>query len=278
MPDSIPHRRLSQLIPRSILAGRWVAVLVCYLDDSGKDSQNRVTALAGFVAPAIHWEAFEIAVEPVFREHGVDVLHTRQLHNTDGCFKGWSINKKRAFVGELGRHMAPFIPLGLCVGAVKSTYALRAEQSGRKRTVSAYTFCFNVIVDWLFTDIRVGQAANRDGVAFVLEAGHERNGEAEQSFYDIQKRHRADITLGSMSFVGKTNCRAIQVADFLAFYARRHGGAQERAAPEKRAGIKPDPLMEIMTRHVPVRIMRAGDEARRDERRYWERRAEEVGL
>jgi hypothetical protein len=250
---------LSGVIPRSVLAGRWVAVLVCYLDDSGKDPQNRITALAGFIAPEACWEAFELAVEPVFQKYDVEVLHTRKLHATDGCFKGWSINKKRTFVSEICSHMHSFIPLGVCMSAVKSTYAQRASESGRKRTLSAYTFCFGILVDWIFTDIRIGESANKDGVAFVLETGNENNPEVLESFRDIQKRHKKDIQLYSMSFVSKTCCRAIQVADLLAFYARRHGAAQEKAAPDKRATVKPDPMIDIIARYVPVRSFVATD-------------------
>jgi hypothetical protein len=40
-------RLLRQLVPPFLLAGKWIVVLVCYLDDSGKDPQNRITTIAG---------------------------------------------------------------------------------------------------------------------------------------------------------------------------------------------------------------------------------------
>jgi len=227
-------------------------VLVCYLDDSGKDPQNRVTSLGGFIAPDVCWEAFELTVEPIFRKYEVDVLHAKKLHGTDGPFRGWKINKKRAFVAEVCQKMQPFIPLGICMSAVKDTYQVRAKESSRKRTVTAYTFCFNVIVQRLFTHAIVGQKANEDGVAFVLESGHESNGELERSFDGIQRKHGHEISLHSLTFVGKKKCRAIQVADLIAFYGRRHGAAQEKTAPEGRPGIKPDPMLEIIQHYVPI--------------------------
>jgi hypothetical protein len=57
---------------RSLLAGRWIVVLVCYLDDSGKDPQNRITMVAGYIAKDDQWEAFEVAVELWFTERGVE--------------------------------------------------------------------------------------------------------------------------------------------------------------------------------------------------------------
>jgi hypothetical protein len=43
-------------------------VLVCYLDDSGKDRQNPITAVAGYIAKDDGWKTFESEVEPIFVE------------------------------------------------------------------------------------------------------------------------------------------------------------------------------------------------------------------
>ena len=76
-------------------------MLVCYLDDSGKDPQNRITTLAGFVASESSWQLFETEVETWFAEFGVKVLHAKDLHNTDGEFAGWTVLRKQAFVARL---------------------------------------------------------------------------------------------------------------------------------------------------------------------------------
>jgi hypothetical protein len=114
------------------------------------------------------WAAFETDVEPVFSEYGVNVLHTKDLHDTDGEFKGWKVIKKQAFVAKICRVMSKHVPLGMSMSALKETFASRAAESGRKRTVTPYTFCSNIIIDWVLTDIRVGRIANIDGVAFIL--------------------------------------------------------------------------------------------------------------
>lgn len=68
---------LHRLVPPSLLVGKWIAVLVCYLDDSGKDPQNRITTIAGYVATDEQWKAFEIEVETWFTEFNVKILHAR---------------------------------------------------------------------------------------------------------------------------------------------------------------------------------------------------------
>jgi hypothetical protein len=70
-------------------------MLVCYLDDSGKDAQNPITTIAGYVASEDAWAKFEAEVESYFAERNVSVLHATDLHGTRGEFKGWSVLKER---------------------------------------------------------------------------------------------------------------------------------------------------------------------------------------
>ena len=81
-------------------------MVVCYLDDSGKDPHNPITTLAGYVARDTEWHLFEENVVPVFKEFGVEVLHAIELHHTKGDFKGWDWTKKLEFVSRVCRAMA----------------------------------------------------------------------------------------------------------------------------------------------------------------------------
>jgi hypothetical protein len=149
--------------------------------------------------------------------------------------------------------MSRHVPLGLAAGAVKETYKKRAKERGRKRTVTAYTFCFNLLIDWILTDVRIGKEANTDGVCFKLESGHENNRELEKQFYDIRERHKLEHALRSICFVPKDNCRAIQVADLIAFYSRRHGAVLESVQGAQSSKISPGTMLNIMTERIPHR-------------------------
>src|SRR5215212_6491089 len=133
----------------------------------------------------------------------------------------------------------------MSVSVVKQQYANRSveyktrhDNLRKKRVASPHAFCFNLIVDWALHDIRVGWVANTEGVAFVLESGHENNPDAEWTFDEVRRIHSLENVLHSISFVGKDACRAIQIADLFAFYSRRHGVAVERA-PEGEKLIVP---------------------------------------
>jgi len=236
-------------------------VLVCYLDDSGTDPQNRILTVAGYAGAGEQWAAFEAAVEPVFAKYEVRVLHARELEAGDGDFKGWTVLRKQAFVAEVCLKLSKHVPLGVSMSVLKEAFAERAKERGRRRTVTPYTFCTNVILDWILTDVRVGRVANTDGVAFAIEAGNRHNEEAKLNFEAVVRQHDLGGIVKSVDFVDKGSCRAIQVADLFAFYSRRHGAAMEAASPEERAeAVKsPGTMLNIITESIPHRAFVATD-------------------
>jgi hypothetical protein len=246
-------------VPASVIAGRWIVVLVCYLDDSGKDPQNPITTLAGYIARDTAWQAFETEVEHWFTEYGVTTLHAKELQDTDGDFKNWSVLRKHAFISCVCQARVPHLMMGLSMSALKGTYQTRADESDRKRTVTPYTFCFNVLIDWILRDFRTGAVANTEGVAFILECGHENNPEAEKEFGVIRKMHNIEHLLHSISFVPKESCRAIQLADLIAFYSRRDGVAMEKARREGNDSYQMDTMMKIISENLPHRGFVATD-------------------
>ena len=158
-------------------------MLVCYLDDSGKDSQNPITTIVGYVASEEGWAKFEEEVEPYFAERSVSVLHATDLHGTRGEFKSWSVLKKEAFVARIALVAAKHVVFGVSMSAEKGNYkdhaGFRFDTS--RSTVAPYTFCFQVIVDWLLRDIRIGKRVHEEGIKFLLEQGHDDNAQAKKN-------------------------------------------------------------------------------------------------
>lgn len=146
------------------------------------------------------------------------------------------------------------------MSALKGQHKLRARERGRQCTATPYSFCFNVINDWIFRDIRVGGVANTEGVAFVIEAGHENNSEVEGEFYAIKDQH-PDIApmMHSIRFASKDECRAIQLADLLAFYSRRNGEAQIKAREAGLEGFVADTMDRIIVENLQHRAFVATD-------------------
>lgn len=244
---------LRQLVPASLLAGRRIVVLVCYLDDSGKDPQNPVALVAGYIARDTEWERFEAEVEPWFIENKVPILHATDLKGTRGAFAGWPILKKQAFVSRICQARNPHVMLGMSMAIEKASYDAYRKSKEPERTSSLYSLCFNVIVDWIFRDRRLGKFSNDEGVAFILECGHENNAEAQDVFYEVRKRHGLEALMHSISFVPKDRCRAIQLADLYAFYSRRNDVAALKAQAAGKETYPTEMMLRIITQGTPHR-------------------------
>jgi hypothetical protein len=50
-------------------------------------------------------------------------------------------------------------------------------------------------------------------------------------FYNVRQQFHLENVLRSVSFVPKRNCRAIQMADLIAFHSRRHSVGKSRQGP-----------------------------------------------
>jgi hypothetical protein len=78
----------------------------CYLDDGYGEGATVVT-LAGHFGLNDNWVRFEQeAQKKSYIAHGVEVLHTKDLHSTRGEFEGWQLKQKDAFSVDLFRSRA----------------------------------------------------------------------------------------------------------------------------------------------------------------------------
>ena len=234
-------------------------MLICYLDDSGKDHANPITCLGGYAAPAEAWEWFEVEAEPIFQRYiGSDPLHATDLLHGPGIYENWTVLKKQSFVAQLCLKLYPLRPLGVSFSVQKATYAVRAleaiKRGLRKRTVTPYTFCMEAILNWLLTDVELGKLANEAGLALILECGNEHNEEARQALEDIKALHGLE-QIRSMSFAPKTACRAIQMADLFAYYTRRHNRRIEVQGKEPPV----DPVLKVLIENLRQRSFVATD-------------------
>jgi hypothetical protein len=235
-------------------------VLVCYLDDSGKDKENPITCLAGYAASDSAWAKFETEIDPVLQEIiGATPIHAMDLHQGRAPYAGWKVLQKQALVAKLCLKLYPLTPLlGVSFSVRKASYATRAAEAIkrrlRKRTATPYSFAMQAIINWLLTDWEVGKMANEQGLALILECGNEHNEEAKLAFDALKTLHKLE-QLRSISFVPKEHCRAIQMADLLAFYTRRHNRMIEIPGHEPDT----DPVLKVLLENLRQRSFVATD-------------------
>lgn len=211
---------LVQPLPRGN-GNRLIAMLWCYLDDSGTDGTTPTVTMAGYVAPLANWRRFEIESRKHFKKHRIGFFHAKDLHHRAGDFRGRSVPDECAFLdGWLeiaGRHMMA----GITMNVARQTYMAKRGRTAAWLNRSAYGHCFDSMLDLMHSDDEVGAAMIDHGISFFVESGNKWNAGVLDIFNRRKSRDGGGI-LQQLSFVDKHSCKAIQLADFLAFYTRRH--------------------------------------------------------
>jgi hypothetical protein len=205
---------------------RLILVLACYLDDSGTTGDCPVITMAGYIGLAQGWADFEKMAIEIYSNYGIgEIFHARDFHASDKVFKGWSRIKKQTYAREIcdAAKNAHAIEIGLTMSVLKSTYNKRKIETGLDRAMSPYGYCFSVIMNDLLVDEILRQSLGRDGfdISFIIEGGNKNDNNVLNVFNAVRRKYNIENKLKSISFMNKDSSKALQLADFFAYYSRR---------------------------------------------------------
>jgi hypothetical protein len=231
-------------------AERYVLVFQCYLDDSATTDLPVIT-LAGFLAKLENWEALEPKIDSIMNGAGVPVFHAKQFHDTKRPFKNWSGIRKRSFAEEIFTATHGQIH-GFSVTIRKKDFLEARRQNPQSfGRMSPLCVCFSSIAMKIVTDPELESVLKEHGLAFLLERGNPHNSGIDRFFHDNMVKHVAfEGIFRGISLVPKDHCRAIQLADFFAFYSRRQMRNHIRLGGK--LALPACPYLEIMKKHGPI--------------------------
>ncbi len=228
-------------------------MFTCYLDDSD-NNEGPTMGIAGYVARRDKWIEFEQAVAPYLDDWGVNVLRGKDFHNGHGCFKDWDGHKKSDFVDGLYEISTQYIYFGIAALVSKAAASSLREKHAQLNNLSplgiAFAHCAgSIITKEMPADTLPGQ------ISFIVESGNRNNGNLVRYFHWLQSQIPLfKQAFGSISFVDKHDCRGVQLADFLAFHARR--ASDKWAANGWPPELPDDPAMSKMLSHMHHRFER----------------------
>ena len=209
--------------------------LTAYLDESGTHDGSPVTVMAGMLANAAQWEAFDANFQRMKEKHRFKIFHTKKLKKRDGDFRGWSDRQIFAMMNDLAMITSTAFTEGVSFTLDNADYETeyRSGSGPRKlRLDSKYGLCFRqCLLFFCFESIKVASGEVCPKLHFVLESGHENAGDALRIFNETKKELQAancDM-LGDLIFAGKDECDRLMMADFLAHVSFMIGNMGGRA-------------------------------------------------
>lgn len=94
-------------------------MLSAYFDETGhsRDERQLFNGMAGVLAPAGHWGAFEEKWRRTLKDFKIPFFHMKDFASFKGFFEGWSEGKRRRLYGKLLAHMetAYIFPVGVSI-------------------------------------------------------------------------------------------------------------------------------------------------------------------
>jgi len=225
----------------------YVGVFVCYLDDSDAEL-SRVATIGGYIATPSGWDLFEKHAAKVFTAHGITALRGKDFHHKVGQFKGWSDERRINLVDDLYRPLGQMLTMGISSSAGKTQTKKMKSLDKHYSSVSPYGSTFQMLMGRLFHDDRWALLFRQKGVAFVIEAGN-LNNSGLQTYFNAMTKPGAPLEeqARSITFVPKNSSKAIQLADFHAFHARRY---HAKHASRDDIDIPPDGVFARILDHL----------------------------
>lgn len=223
------------------IAHRWeperifVIFSTAYLDESGTYDGSPVTVMAGMLANARQWEAFERDFRLIKARHRFQIFHTKKFKKKDGDFAGWTDGQCLALMSELAPLTATAFTEGVSVTLDNTDYEAEfraGEKPRRMRLDSRYGFCFrNCLIFFAIEGLKRVHRGQYPKLHFVLESGHKNAGDALRIFNEVKAELEANgcDMLCDLLFADKDKCDPLMMADFLAHTAYMMGQAGGRA-------------------------------------------------
>lgn len=197
-----------------------IMVFQCYLDDSYDPPSTGVVTLAGYFGTAENWANFEDRADSVLNSKGVPVFHTKEFRDTDGHFQGWTRDDKENLIVELFDVVKESELIGVSKSVSRGLHKSFRKVGKSAHTYSPLAMAFGPMASAICFGNRIPGIEGMKETHFFVESGNTNNNGLKKVF-DANSRGERSQFLRSITFMAKGSCRAIQLADFCAYYSRK---------------------------------------------------------
>lgn len=222
-------------------------MLSAYFDETGhsRDEKQLFNGMAGVLAPADHWGAFEEKWGQTLKAFKIPFFHMKDFASLKGFFKGWSEGKRRRLYGKLLAHMetAYIFPVGVST----SMSAFRGfPEEQRKKFIDPYHLGFLTVIGQTTVFMNNAGMAPEEKAELVFSDQVEFRSKAQELYDEIIRAPYDTVPMLSSARVVKSRIlpprfrdmrelAALQAADVVAYEVYKE---HERLSGVRR-GAKP---------------------------------------
>lgn len=231
---------LSSKLFRDSKLDRSFMVTTGYFDESGTHADSPIVTVAGFIASAEQWAAYERELTALNLEYGVKVFHAKDLRGRKGDFKNWLTRRRATYNSRFLKLADDHLGCGLAtlVRTLDYRNIYRAGEFPRgARPDTTYGLCFRAALAksiLYMKDRRADWPLN-----VVMEMGNKNLGDAVRVFGEVKEGLLPQYSdaLGYISFGSKRDCLPIAAADALAYAIFRMSAGLSKHPTEPNAAV-----------------------------------------
>lgn len=197
-------------------------MLYGYFDDSNTHGATKTVTMAGYIAPLENWRLFERASNDFFRREGIGRFHAKDFDKRSGDFKGSTLVHQLRFATEWFDIARETVMCGYAIGIDKADYNQAKSETRLAQSISPYGYCFKILLRKICKNGALWDQICSRGLHLIIEHGNTGNAGLSVDF-EAMLRENGPLNgrVKSLSFAKKDDCRAIQLADYLAYYSGR---------------------------------------------------------
>lgn len=215
-----------QVEQNELSLNRWLFMIQCYFDDSGKESSSRepFVCLAGYLGHYTFWERFINQWQHMLMKHNISCIHMRDMIPLTGEYGklGWDEQKRDKVLLDFIDIIKDNQLIGFGVGVDVKAWRIYRKNSniGKSKLGDVQYFCFARIMRML-TD-RLSKALPHELVSITFDTDPEfaanrlRFFQTYRAHNDFMRKYMTSIT-----FADPLSILGLQAADILAWETRK---------------------------------------------------------
>jgi hypothetical protein len=218
-------------------------LFTAYVDESDTHGAAPHMVMGAHLATGRQWELFERGFRRLKRDYGFTVLHGVEFRTQAGEFVGWSYEKCKSLLNDLGRLQAGNLTETITVNLKYTTYKEHFLDIRPKKmhATSQYGICFEAILAFFCGYLLSERKSDRPRLSIVVESGHHNAPDTARIFDEFKEELSAagiDL-LRTHSLVNKKDSYPLMVIDVGVYGSARLERAVREGTYERSEKVKP---------------------------------------
>jgi hypothetical protein len=193
-----------------------VVILTVYIDESGTHSGAPLMVLAGCVGTLGKWAIFDRKWAQLLRRNSLTYHHTKELMDTIGEYKNWTVRQKQKFITKAGKLGTEHTLCGFTVALKHTDYDEHYVAGHRPKKIpldSKYGVCFRIFLSFLPMMMKKSLDASDLNITVMMEAGAQGQGDTSRIFNLLKKQATPEQSqlIGSIKTAGKKDFYGFEV-------------------------------------------------------------------